>query len=36
MKKVAIIISTYSQDKLLEKNIISIKSKNKGKNYKIY
>lgn len=34
--KVAIIISTYNQEKLLEKNIKSINKKTNYKNYKIY
>ena len=31
-EKLAIILTTYSQDKLLEKNIKSIKNKNSEKN----
>ncbi len=36
MKKVAIIISTYSQGKLLEKCISSLKNLTSYKNYRIY
>jgi GT2 family glycosyltransferase len=35
-EKTAIIISTYSQDKLLEENIKSIKKNNPNSNYKVY